>query len=69
MEKYVFGFWGCLVNALEHEKAQGKAGRIALSLLRMDLVILDELGYLPKLLCTRCSKEMHPNYFCIKTAK
>ena len=29
------------------EKAQGKAGRIALSLLRMDLVILDELGYLP----------------------
>ena len=29
-----------LVNALEQEKAQGKAGRIALSLLRMDLVIL-----------------------------
>ena len=36
-----------LVNALEQEKAQGKAGRIALSLLRMDLIILDELGYLP----------------------
>ena len=36
-----------LVNALEQEKAQGKAGRIALSLLRMDIVILDELGYLP----------------------
>ena len=36
-----------LVNALEQEKAQGKAGRIAPSLLRMDLVILDELGYLP----------------------
>jgi DNA replication protein DnaC len=36
-----------LVNALEQEKAQGKAGRIAGSLLRMDLVILDELGYLP----------------------
>jgi DNA replication protein DnaC len=36
-----------LVNALEQEKAQGKAGRIANSLLRMDLVILDELGYLP----------------------
>jgi len=36
-----------LVNALEQEKAQGKAGRIALSLLRIDLVILDELGYLP----------------------
>jgi DNA replication protein DnaC len=36
-----------LVNALEQEKAQGKAGRMANSLLRMDLVILDELGYLP----------------------
>ena len=36
-----------LVNALEQEKAQGKAGRIAQSFLRMDLVILDELGYLP----------------------
>ena len=36
-----------LVNALEQEKAQGKAGRIAQSLLRMDMVILDELGYLP----------------------
>jgi DNA replication protein DnaC len=36
-----------LVNALETEKAQGKAGRIAASLLRLDLVILDELGYLP----------------------
>jgi len=36
-----------LVNALEQEKTQGKAGRIAASLQRMDLVILDELGYLP----------------------
>jgi DNA replication protein DnaC len=36
-----------LVNALEREKAEGRAGRIAGSLLRMDLVILDELGYLP----------------------
>jgi len=36
-----------LVNALEQEKAAGKAGRIALGLWRMDLVILDELGYLP----------------------
>ena len=36
-----------LVNALEQEKTQGKAGRIALSLMRMDLVVLDELGYLP----------------------
>jgi DNA replication protein DnaC len=36
-----------LVNALEQEKAQGKAGRLAASLMRMDLVVLDELGYLP----------------------
>ncbi len=36
-----------LVNALEQEKARGKAGNITLSLMRMDLVILDELGYLP----------------------
>lgn len=36
-----------LVNALEQEKAEGKAGRIANSMLRLDAVILDELGYLP----------------------
>ncbi|MDD9739798.1 IS21-like element helper ATPase IstB [Marinovum sp. SP66] len=36
-----------LVNALEQEKLQGKAGKIADSLVRLDLVILDELGYLP----------------------
>ena len=36
-----------LVNALEQEKAHNKAGRIAASLLKIDLVILDELGYLP----------------------
>jgi hypothetical protein len=36
-----------LVNSLEQEKTQGRAGRIAASLLKMDLVILDELGYLP----------------------
>lgn len=36
-----------LVNALEQEKALGKSGRLAASLLHMDLVILDELGYLP----------------------
>ena len=36
-----------LVNLLEQEKSQGKAGRIQASLLRMDLIILDELGYLP----------------------
>ena len=36
-----------LVNALEQEKVKGKAGQIAESLTRLDLVILDELGYLP----------------------
>ncbi len=36
-----------LVNQLEQEKADGKAGRLAETLARFDLVILDELGYLP----------------------
>jgi DNA replication protein DnaC len=36
-----------LVNTLEQEKAKGKAGQIAEGLTRADLVILDELGYLP----------------------
>ena len=35
------------VNLLEQEKAAGKAGRLAFALMRMDRVILDELGYLP----------------------
>lgn len=36
-----------LVNALEQEKAAGKPGRLAHQLMHLDLVILDELGYLP----------------------
>jgi DNA replication protein DnaC len=36
-----------LVNMLEQEKAAGRQGRLAISLGQMDLVILDELGYLP----------------------
>ena len=36
-----------LVNALEQEKAQGRPGQIANRLVHSDLVILDELGYLP----------------------
>ena len=48
-----------LVNALEQEKAQGKAGKIAEALVKTDLIrhglepmaadasFLDELGYLP----------------------
>lgn len=36
-----------LVNALEQEKATGKAGKLANRMAHADLVILDELGYLP----------------------
>ncbi len=36
-----------LVNTLEQEKAKAKAGQLAESLTKLDLVILDELGYLP----------------------
>jgi DNA replication protein DnaC len=36
-----------LVNALEQEKAANKAGQLAERLLKLDLIILDELGYLP----------------------
>lgn len=36
-----------LVNTLEREKAAGKQSKLALGLMQMDLVILDELGYLP----------------------
>ena len=36
-----------LVNALELEKAQGKPGQMAYRLMYVDMVILDEMGYLP----------------------
>ena len=36
-----------LVNQLEQEKAAGKQGQLAFRLMYVDLVILDELGYLP----------------------
>ncbi|TXS95846.1 AAA family ATPase [Parahaliea maris] len=36
-----------LVNALEQEKQAGQQGRMANRLIHTDLVILDELGYLP----------------------
>lgn len=36
-----------LVNALELEKAQNKSGQLAHRLMYVDLVILDEMGYLP----------------------
>lgn len=42
-------FWSTveLVNALEQEKAQGKSGHLAQRLMYVDLVVLDEMGYLP----------------------
>ncbi len=36
-----------LVNQLEQEKLLGRGGKLADSLARVDLVVLDELGYLP----------------------
>jgi len=36
-----------LVNQLEQEKLAGRGGRLAATLARLDLVVLDELGYLP----------------------
>ena len=36
-----------LVNLLELEKAAGKQGQLAFRLMYVDLVVLDELGYLP----------------------
>ena len=36
-----------LVNQLEQEKATGKPGRLAHQLMHLDLLILDELGYVP----------------------
>lgn len=36
-----------LVNQLEQEQQAGKSGRIANRLMHTDLVVLDELGYLP----------------------
>ena len=35
------------INALEAEKAQSKAGRLALSFARLGMLILDGSGYLP----------------------
>lgn len=36
-----------LVNQLENEQAHGRAGQTANRLVYADIVILDELGYLP----------------------
>jgi DNA replication protein DnaC len=36
-----------LVNQLEQEKIDGRGGRLATYLARLDLLVLDELGYLP----------------------
>jgi hypothetical protein len=39
--------WSTLVNQLEQEKAAGRSGRLSEKLLRHDLIVIDELGYLP----------------------
>lgn len=46
---YKVKFWNLidLVNELEKEKEEGKAGYIAMKMSRFSLIILDELGYLP----------------------
>ena len=55
-----------LVNALEQEKAHGRAGRMAMSLLRMDLIILDELGIYPSARqAARCCSTCCPD--CMNT--
>ena len=36
-----------LVNQLEQENAAGRSGRLAETLLRYDVIVIDELGYLP----------------------
>ena len=36
-----------LVNQLEQEKAAGRSGGLAETLLRYDVIVIDELGYLP----------------------
>jgi DNA replication protein DnaC len=36
-----------LANELEQEKMEGRAGKLSGKLVRFDLVVLDELGYLP----------------------
>ena len=36
-----------LVNQLEQEKLSGRGGKLAESMVRLDLVVLDEMGYLP----------------------
>src|SRR5580658_4337606 len=36
-----------LVNQLEQEKAAGRTGRLSEKLLRYDIIVIDELGYLP----------------------
>jgi DNA replication protein DnaC len=36
-----------LVNQLEQEKAAGRTGRLSEKLLRYDVIVIDELGYLP----------------------
>ena len=36
-----------LVDQLEQEKAAGRSGQLAETLMRYDVIVIDELGYLP----------------------
>lgn len=47
MQWFTFSNHAKSINALELEKQAGQQGKIAYCLQLIDLVILDELGYLP----------------------
>ena len=44
-----------LVNQLEDEARRGKAGTLAAQLSRLDLLVLDDLDYLPLAQASGCS--------------
>jgi DNA replication protein DnaC len=56
-----------LVNALEQERTANKAGQLADRLLRLDLVILDELGYLPATPSSSGCRSVHRVAPCCST--
>ena len=47
MLEVAFSTLSISVNQLEQEKTAGRSGRLAEKLLRYDVIIIDELGYLP----------------------
>jgi DNA replication protein DnaC len=64
---------GYETNELEQEKLIGDGGKIAAQLVRLDLVVLDELGYLPfsksgsQLLFNLISKRYEQTYVIVTT--